>query len=334
MANRQQGEKSRAEQVRARRQQNSKNKPKAPFGSNVTRKPKPQNVMVPRRTTKTVPVAVRKRNTTTIPIKKKGVELQIPALPRLQLGWRYISGAVFLLSLLIIISFSSLSTFQISTIHLKGAERLTPEIVLSKLDLAGTPIIKIEPETIQKRVEASFPDIKNPRVSISLPAKITIQLEEREPLILWEQEGSLKWIDAEGVVFPALGEADIVQKVLAAGNPPAAPRVVDLEMDIETGVISHQLEEVTPQTTPKFVEAILSLTPVVPEGSELLFDPQFGLGWRDPMGWLVYFGQDTTNIATKLSEYQTILAVLDQQDIIPALISLEFIHAPYYRLEQ
>jgi hypothetical protein len=334
MANRQQDEKSRAEEIRARRQRNRQETPKMPFGSSATRKPKTQNVPVTRRSTKPVPVVTRKKHTTYVPLKKKGAELQIPTFPSFRLGWRSISAAVFLLSFAVVISFTSLSSFQVSAINLRGAERLTAEVVLSQVDLAGSSIIQVEPDVVKARVEDSFPGIKNARVSVSLPAGLTIQVEERDPLILWVQEGASHWIDVEGVVFPVFGEVEVAQTVTAAGDPPPAPEVFIHEVDGETGEISHLLEVSLPRTTPKFVEAVLSLTDFIPEGSVLQYDPQFGLGWQDPNGWLVYFGQDTQNMGTKLDEYQQILAVLKEQNVIPAIISLEFLHAPYYRLEQ
>ena len=305
-----------------------------PFGNSATRKPKTNNVPVTRRSTKPVPVVTRKKHTTYGPLKKKGAEVQIPAFPSLNLGWRVISAAVFLLSFAVVISFTSLSTFQVSAINLRGAERLTAETMLSQLDLAGTSIIEIEPEEVKARVEDIIPAVKNARVSVSLPAGLTIQVEERDPTILWIQESASHWIDAEGVMFPVFGEAEVAQTVAAAGDPPAAPDVFTAEVDDETGEINHLLEVSLPRTTAKFVETILSLTEFIPEGSMLQYNPQFGLGWQDPNGWLVYFGQDTQNMDTKLAEYQQILAVLEEQNIIPAIISLEFLHAPFYRLEQ
>ena len=334
MANRRQDEMSRAEQVRARRQKSRKETPRVPLGSSVTRKPAPKNVTVTHRSTRTVPVVTRKKHTTTIPLKRKGAELQIPALPRLQFGWRLISGAVFLLSLAAVISFSNLNTFQVTAVNHKGAQRLSAEVILSQLDLAGKSIITLEPESIKDRVEANFPGISSAQVTVNLPARVTIQVEEREPIILWEQEGSSKWIDAEGVLFPIFGEADISHRVIAVGDPPPGLEVFIANIDADTGEFSQHLENTTPRTTADFVEAIISLTTTVPEGSQLQYHPQFGLGWHDPQGWMVYFGQDTTNIDSKLTEYQNILSELNQLGVTPALISLEFVHAPFYRMEQ
>ena len=88
------------------------------------------------------------------------------------------------------------------------------------------------------------------------------------------------------------------------------------------------------RTTQEFVLGVLSLIEYVPEGGYLQYDPQYGLGWQDPQGWLVYFGQDITNIEVKLAEYQSIVAELQQKGLYPALISLEYLHAPFYRLER
>ena len=334
MANRQSDEKSPAERVRARRQQSRNKQPKAPVGSSATRKPKSQHAPVTRRPVSPVPVVTRKKHTAYVPLKKKGAELQIPALPNLQLGWRLISGAVLALSLAVVFSFTSLSTFQISAIHLIGAERLSAEAVLSQVDLAGKSIIQVQPEEVRARVEEQFPGVKQVSVAVNLPASVTISVEERIPLILWEQNTTAYWIDAEGVMFPVFGEAEVAQSVIATGDPPPTPEVFSADLDDTTGEISHLLEVRYPRTTTNFVEAVLSLKDHVPEGTTLQYDPQFGLGWRDPSGWLVYFGQDTNNIEIKLAEYQTIVQEISKQNINPTLISLEFLHAPYYRVEQ
>jgi cell division protein FtsQ len=334
MAKRQQDETSRAEKIRARRQQSRNQAPKVPLGSSATRKPKEQRAPVTRRPLSPTPVVTRKKHMAYVPLKKKGAELQVPALPRLQIGWRLISGSIFLLSLAVVISFTSLSAFQISTITLRGAQRLSTEAILSQVDLTGSSIITVEPDHVQTMVEDRFPSLSNVSVSVSLPASVTLRVVEREPVILWQQDNLAHWIDAEGVMFPVFGEAAVAQTVAASGNPPAAPEVFNPELDEETGEISHVLEPSLPSTTPEFVQAVLSLSNYIPEGTTLQYDPQFGLGWRDPIGWLVYFGRDTHNIDMKLSEYQTIIGALEKQNITPALISLEFLHAPYYRLEQ
>jgi hypothetical protein len=282
-----------------------------------------------------------KRSTTgnkvRVPLKAKGAELQLPAFPRVKLGWRLISGAIFALSLAVVITFSSLSTFKVSAITLEGAERLTSEAITSQLGITGVSIIKIKPDEIETQITNRFPSVSSVSVSAGLPSSLTVKITERQPLIAWQQDGSTLWIDSTGVMFTPRGEVDVPLTVIAAGNPPAAvstaPETAEELADV-TGEETLTETFAMPRTTPEFVEGIVSLIGYLPEGSVLQYDPQFGLGWQDPAGWLVYFGKDISNIDLKLAEYQTILAELSAQNLTPSLISLEFLYAPFYRLEQ
>lgn len=341
MANRQSDEKSRAEQVRARRQQSQKKKPQvSTVGTSATRKQTTRTVPVTRRTTTPVPMVKRQGHKVDVPLKSKGAMLQIPALPNLHIGWRFISGAIFALSLAVVITFSSLGTFKVNAINLEGAERLTTEAVTAQLGLAGTSIISVQPDVLETRITELFPELSSVKVSVGLPATVTVKVTERQPLIAWYQDSMTYWVDAEGVMFPASGEVPVNQTVYATGNPPEAyvPPAEDAEE--ETTTEEQDQPEPLPgvtqpkATTPEFVQAILALLTYVPENSVLQFDPEYGLGWQDPQGWLVYFGNDIENIDLKLIEYQTIIAKLSEANLTPALISLEFLHAPFYRLER
>jgi hypothetical protein len=337
MANRPLDDKSRAEKIRARRQKSQNKTQTPPFGTHASRKQSNRQVPVTRRTTSTVPVINRKSNTVRVPLKSKGAELQLPAFPSIKLGWRIISGAVFILSLAVVITFSSLGTFKVSAINLEGAQRLTADAMLSQIGVAGTSIIKIDPDVIETRITENFPSVSTVKVSAGLPASLTIKVTERQPLIAWQQAAGTLWIDADGVMFVPRGEVEIPLTVIAAGDPPAA---VSLTPDTAEEVAAASEENLAdtlstmPTTSPEFVEGVLSLVDYVPEGSTLSYDPQFGLGWRDPQGWLVYFGKDISNIDLKLAEYETIVAELQAKGLRPALISLEYLYAPFYRLEQ
>ncbi len=63
----------------------------------------------------------------------------------------------------------------------------------------------------------------------------------------------------------------------------------------------------------------------------MIYDPQYGLGWQDPRGWSVYFGQNTQNIAMKLEVYQSLVENIISQGIQPTLISMAYPDAPFYK---
>ena len=335
MANRPSEDKSRAEQVRARRQQSQKKVQKAPtIGSGATRKQPTHQVPVTRRpVSSTTPVINRQHNKVNVPLKSKGAELQLPAFPKIKLGWRLISGAIFVLSLAVVITFTGLNVFAVTGITLEGAERLSSEVLMSQLGVAGKSIVSINPKALASQITETFPGVKTVKVSAGLPASLTIKVTERQPLVLWQEPENTYWIDDEGVMFYAQGEAEVALAVVATGNPPAA--MVATPEDVEEPIEGDVTEVTTgmTQTTPAFIDALFALRNYLPEGSALQYDPEFGLGWQDPSGWLVYFGSDISNIDLKLVEYETIIAELQAKNLTPALISLEFLYAPYYRLE-
>lgn len=339
MAGRQSDSKTRAEQIRARRQ-NSRKKSQVPaVGTSATRKQTTRSVPVTRRPVVPTPIVKRQGHTREVPLKSKGAVLQIPALPNLHIGWRFISGAIFILSLAVVITFSSLDAFKVSAVTLEGAERLTAETLNAQLGLTGASIVKVHPGEIETQVAELFPGLSGVKVSAGLPASVIVKVVERQPLIAWYQDGVTYWIDAEGILFPASGETPVSQTVYATGNPPSGYVPPTETTDEETTAENETEPDSTTvpgptSTTPEFVQGVLSLWTYLPKDSVLQYDPQYGLGWQDPQGWLVYFGKDIENIDLKLVEYEMIIAKLSEENLNPALISLEFLHAPFYRLER
>ena len=80
------------------------------------------------------------------------------------------------------------------------------------------------------------------------------------------------------------------------------------------------------------VETILMLAEQAPKSAILKYYQEHGLGWEDSRGWNVYLGDDQ-DIEMKLNVYRSILAHLKAQDTPPTVISVEYVHFPYYRLE-
>jgi cell division protein FtsQ len=72
----------------------------------------------------------------------------------------------------------------------------------------------------------------------------------------------------------------------------------------------------------------------VPADTQLVYDSQYGLGWEDQLGWEVYFGLQTSDMEQRLVVYQGVVDYLTDHGLQPELVSVEFIHAPYYRMER
>lgn len=333
MAKRQVNEGNRVRKFLAHHKRNRVKTQAQPRSSSATRKTQQRSVPVTHRKTARVQPIDRKRRKVSVPLKTRGAELQLPAFPNLQLGWRLISGAIFVLSLFVVISFSNFSTFKVSAVNLKGTERLTAAEILAELDLSGISILKLQPDQVEKDILLAFPSLREANVSAGLPATLNIKVVERTPLVLWQKQDELLWIDVEGVIFPVRGESEAPLSVLAYDDPPGGPTINALLTEEEGEENSDSEKPALPTTSFEFVQAILALNEYVPINTQMQYNPSFGLGWQDPQGWLVFFGRNTSEINTKLLEYQTIIAALQDKNITPALISLENLHAPFYRLE-
>jgi hypothetical protein len=154
---------------------------------------------------------------------------------------------------------------------------------------------------------------------------VAVYVEERQPLLVWKQEGRTVLVDANGYAFPMRSPEDPAPSLVveSLSSPPVLTQAVE---DIEN-VIQPQF------MTVEMVSAILSMSAQAPTGSPLVYDAKQGLGWRDVQGWEAYFG-DVRNMDLKLKIYRALVEKLKKEGTPPALISVEHVHTPYYRLER
>jgi hypothetical protein len=127
------------------------------------------------------------------------------------------------------------------------------------------------------------------------------------------------WIDANGVAFTPRGEVTGLIQVAATGAP------ANVLLDTTLPIYAQKF------ITPEMVLAMSVLARDVPAGMPMTFDPVYGMGWQDPRGWSVYFGQDAKDISMKKNVYQAIEDTLILQGIQPTLISVEYLNAPFYK---
>jgi len=267
-----------------------------------------------------------------------------PAVRRkLRPGWRLVS---FLLSGLF--SFALFTAWQspqykVDNVTIYGLKRLEAEEVLGAINLDGDHIFVIDPQMIANSISRQFPELWDIQVQISLSNFIDIYVIERQPMIAWQMKDDLIWIDTEGYLIPARGTAGNLLTIKADSYPSYEvehnPDQFGMEKTIQDkqGMKPNQ----SPYTffaQPKrideaLLEAILQLNAWMPEEETLLFQKIRGLGWGDTRGWDVFVGQKLENINDKMVMYETIVQELEKDGINPSMVSVEFLHAPYYRTD-
>jgi hypothetical protein len=110
--------------------------------------------------------------------------------------------------------------------------------------------------------------------------------------------------------------------VSASGSPPAG---LKSESDALAPV---------PFVSAQIIESIRLLAPNVPQGSVLLYNPKFGMGWVDARGWTVWFGSKAEETDVKLRVYSALVESVLQRGITPTFINVAYPGAPYYRVGQ
>jgi cell division protein FtsQ len=290
--------------------------------------------------------------------------MRLPAIPHIRIGWRLASFLVAGLLIFGLYQLWNAPLYRVNdrSVEIHGLQRLSDSAVRTVLAAENKPVFSLDTQSMQENLVAAFPEFSSAVVSIELPNTVVVTVTERVPVLIWHQDGHTSLIDVDGMLFPLRDESvQTNYPVVEAVSSPPAP--ISLTLGDEQSVTSDSLfsqgmgekpgnvlnlsstaaglsgialESARPFMFPEMVSAILSLAGKAPEGAVITYDATHGLGWKDRRGWEVYFGDilETKNgdIEMKLHVYKSILEYLKAQDTKPALISVEYVHAPYYRL--
>jgi hypothetical protein len=274
-----------------------------------------------------------------------GAEMRLPALPQVRIGWRLVSALMVVVLAALLYQLWNSPGYRVEAVKVNGLQRLTAADVNSVLDIEGESIFTLSPSDLQQALSQSFPEFSNVRVEIALRNKVLVEVEERQPILVWQQDGRTMLVDANGYAFPPReGAPNGPDLTVAASSAPVIADVIpetgadltnrsgngaEAENSDKDGVYSLK----TPFMPVEMVSAILSMKSQAPAGVTLVYAAQHGLGWKDAQGWEVYFG-DVRDMGVKLNIYKALVSRLQSDGIQPALVSVEYVKAPYYHVEQ
>ncbi|TFG89863.1 MAG: FtsQ-type POTRA domain-containing protein [Candidatus Atribacteria bacterium] len=261
-----------------------------------------------------------------------------------KIGWRLVSFLIIGACSFALLTAWRSPQYRVTTIQIKGLNRLSEDEVQNSLDLYEKHIFALEKSSVIEPIIRNFPELRDVRVDFSLPGNVYISVKEREPMITWQSKGNSVWIDSESYLIPARGEAEPMLTI-QANSLPGYKILIDEETENMENVLRDkpQIKESIDQNTffayPKQIDgtlltAILQLNAWMPEESVLLYQQKRGIGWKDIRGWDVFIGSKLENINDKMLMYETIVRKLEEQGIHPSIVSVEFLHAPYYRLDE
>lgn len=238
---------------------------------------------------------------------------------RLFASWRLASISIaFLLGVVIYLALS-LPYFRVPNATVQGNNRMTREEIESVTGIIGQSIFTVQPNDVETRLRMNYPELLSTQVNVYLPNHVYITVNERQPVILWQQDGGYTWIDATGVAFRPRGTVAGLVPVQGLVTPPIGTPAPDDPF------------APPPYIQKELVDAILALAPTVPANSTMVFDRSFGLGWTDSRGWKSFFGTSAQDMPLKVRVYQSLLNSLLSRGKTPSFISVMYPDAPFYR---
>jgi hypothetical protein len=241
-----------------------------------------------------------------------GAGLRLPSLPAFRFGSRLISLSMTVVVLIVLINTVRPGRFTVEAASVSPTELLTDSQVRSIAAVDGRPVFTIDPREVRARL-LTQPEIQTAHVTVRWPNAVQLTIEERRPMIEWDDGGRIWWLSADGVAFLKRGDLDNLIKVTS-----------------KDPVLNVQRDALAPVIEPEALWSAAALLAQVPEVEGLEYQPDHGFGFKDPQGWKAYFGSGG-DMVLKVQLYRKIREVLIQEGVAAEVVSVEDPAAPYYR---
>ncbi len=226
-------------------------------------------------------------------------------------GARVISAILVICLILVLVLFFSSDAFYVRSIAVGGNQFLSAEEVFALTDIANLHIFWVDPDVVRESVMAST-SIADATVTLGWPPNVVeVLIVERQPAMIWIQEGVTYWIDLQGRVMPFREARPELMQVIA-------------DADVNEGPLSD-----SGRVSVNIVNGALQLRDLLPGVNQLRYHPVYGLGFTDERGTDVWFGTGA-NMSEKIIVYQAIVADLQRRGLIVTRISVANLDAPYF----
>jgi hypothetical protein len=205
--------------------------------------------------------------------------------------------------------------FFVYEAEILGVKHLSMAQIYETSGVHEQNIFWVQPSKVERRI-AQLDGVKSVRVNCGLPARVTIEVEERAPLILWRtlaQEHDW-WLDAEGMVLPYHGDVYSPETVFVVDSS---------QRTLEVG------QRIEPQS---LAPSVLKLAQALPGARVLYYGEDRGLSFTqhvDGGEWPVYVGS-SDDLQRKIQVMQALNAYLLPNGIYPRYVDVRWADHPVY----
>ncbi len=250
------------------------------------------------------------RFNTTISLEGKP-KFRLPSLRLIRTGARIPALVLLSISVWGFLTVYSAPDFQVVQPEISGIQYMSPSRARTIAHVSGQTIFKVDPKEIEELLE-SLPEVKDANVKVGWPNHVVIEIEERQPVMVWHDAGQTWVLTADGLAFyhrgsiPGLVHVQSLTSVLKIGDP------------------------LDPVIGKEKIIAAYDLSLLLGNEGPLLYDTQHGFGFRDERGWMAYFGF-SGDMEAKFKVYEVIAEQLANEGYPASLVSVEDLEGPFYR---
>jgi hypothetical protein len=238
----------------------------------------------------------------------------------LRFGWRWVSGGmVVLIGAALAIIFTN-PIFYVTQVEVGGVRAVSREDIFADTGIAGYHVFWMDPSVIEEQVTASA-SIESAEVVVLWPARVLIYVHEREPALVWEQEGRRYWVDINGNLMAERYEIPGLVTVISEEGSPLPYRCPG--PGCPEGAVTID---------PAVILGVQHLKTLQSSINVLYYDSVRGLSYQDERGWRVYFGVGA-DMSRRLVVYEALVDNLLSRGIRPAYVDVSNPEAPLYRVD-
>ncbi len=239
-------------------------------------------------------------------VRRAAVPVFVRRLPALLLLAALVGGIVYT---------SVDARFFVYEAEIQGAHHLPATVIYESAGVHQQNIFWINPQQVARRIVA-LEGIKAVRVLCDLPARVAIEVEERQPAILWRArtQGRDWWLDAAGRVLPYHGDV----------NSPDTIFVLDSsERHLEIG------QTVEPEG---LALSVSQLAEALPDAQLFYYQADRGLSFvqqAEDGSWPVYVGS-SEDLPRKVKVMVALTSYLKANGIRPRYVDVRWADHPVY----
>ncbi len=297
--------------------------------------------LVPRTFAQTgVPAPVGQRRTNK-PLPRQRASSTVPTRRRRGISrfWRRLFGFLLIVAVVGIgINFAlSSPTFHVQRVHINGTQNAGLIAAIQHMGIQGQDIFLLSQATVLGRLGA-LPLVGSASLDIQLPNTVTVTIQERVPVLLWQSGRTIYGLAQNGVAIALLSElsgsnhlATVVDKRQGVNMHPGtridaaqiafAQQLLQQLPDVQ-GVAPFSLQYVDRITTNGHTEPANQAG----SGCYIVVSAQ---------GWQAYIGDavNSNPLANRLLELRQVLSIAQQEHVQLATIDLRFGLRPTYTVQ-